>query len=127
MHSVDTGFRRALSRSAQYWSSYSGYLREIREHLCHEISYEPLVHISVPITAQLCYALNRWNDIGIVRITRMQTELECRLDTARSFYRNATAESLNSFRLLNLREEMSRENLRLVRDIFQASNVPIIC
>ncbi|KIJ63744.1 hypothetical protein HYDPIDRAFT_112679 [Hydnomerulius pinastri MD-312] len=33
----------ALSRSAQYWSSYSGYLREI---------------------PQLCFAFRRWIDIG---------------------------------------------------------------
>ncbi|KAI0711332.1 hypothetical protein C8Q76DRAFT_54822 [Earliella scabrosa] len=33
----------ALSRSAQYWSSYSGYLREV---------------------PQLCFAFRRWNDIG---------------------------------------------------------------
>ncbi|TFK89906.1 hypothetical protein K466DRAFT_465776, partial [Polyporus arcularius HHB13444] len=33
----------ALSRSAQYWSSYSGYLREV---------------------SQLCFAFHRWNDIA---------------------------------------------------------------
>ncbi|OCH84750.1 hypothetical protein OBBRIDRAFT_377458 [Obba rivulosa] len=36
----------ALSRSAQYWSSYSGYLREV---------------------PQLCYAFRRWNDIDAAR------------------------------------------------------------
>ncbi|KAL6305991.1 hypothetical protein BKA93DRAFT_730248, partial [Sparassis latifolia] len=36
----------ALSRSAQYWSSYSGYLREV---------------------PQLCYAFRRWNDIDTAR------------------------------------------------------------
>ncbi|KAI0732618.1 hypothetical protein C8Q72DRAFT_773951 [Fomitopsis betulina] len=36
----------ALSRSAQYWSSYSGYLREV---------------------SQLCYAFRRWNDIDTAR------------------------------------------------------------
>ncbi|KAF9530052.1 hypothetical protein CPB83DRAFT_764110, partial [Crepidotus variabilis] len=33
----------AFSRSAQFWSSYSGYLREVRE-------------------SQLCYAFRRWHD-----------------------------------------------------------------
>ncbi|KAJ8073732.1 hypothetical protein PM082_012010 [Marasmius tenuissimus] len=36
----------ALSRSAQFWSSYSGYLREI---------------------PQLCFAFQRWNDIDVAR------------------------------------------------------------
>ncbi|EJF63810.1 hypothetical protein DICSQDRAFT_160322 [Dichomitus squalens LYAD-421 SS1] len=36
----------ALSRSAQYWSSYSGYLREV---------------------AQLCFAFQRWNDIDVAK------------------------------------------------------------
>ncbi|KAF8189975.1 hypothetical protein K438DRAFT_1592842 [Mycena galopus ATCC 62051] len=36
----------ALSRSAQFWSSYSGYLREVRKY------------------PQLCFAFRRWNDIG---------------------------------------------------------------
>ncbi|KIY51816.1 hypothetical protein FISHEDRAFT_18726, partial [Fistulina hepatica ATCC 64428] len=36
----------ALSRSAQFWSSYSGYLREV---------------------PQLCYAFRRWNDIDTAR------------------------------------------------------------
>ncbi|KNZ76939.1 Nuclear fusion protein KAR5 [Termitomyces sp. J132] len=36
----------ALSRSAQFWSSYSGYLRE---------------------TPQLCFAFRRWNDIDVAR------------------------------------------------------------
>lgn len=36
----------ALSRSAQFWSSYSGYLREI---------------------PQLCFAFRRWNDIDLAR------------------------------------------------------------
>ncbi|KAI8986754.1 hypothetical protein BD414DRAFT_42050 [Trametes punicea] len=36
----------ALSRSAQYWSSYSGYLREV---------------------PQLCFAFRRWNDIDTAK------------------------------------------------------------
>ncbi|KAG7091971.1 hypothetical protein E1B28_008360 [Marasmius oreades] len=36
----------ALSRSAQFWSSYSGYLREI---------------------PQLCFTFQRWNDIDVAR------------------------------------------------------------
>lgn len=118
-------FCRALSRSAQYWSSYSGYLREIRKHFCHEMSHEPLIRIFVIITAQLCYAFRRWNDIGTAKIMRIQTELEYSPDTARSLYKNATTESLDSLKLLNLREEMSQENLRLVRGIFQVRNLAI--
>lgn len=37
---------RALSRSAQFWSSYSGYLREI---------------------PQLCFAFRRWSDIDVAK------------------------------------------------------------
>ncbi|KDR68458.1 hypothetical protein GALMADRAFT_78772, partial [Galerina marginata CBS 339.88] len=36
----------SLARSAQFWSSYSGYLREV---------------------TQLCYAFRRWNDIDLAR------------------------------------------------------------
>ncbi|EKM56544.1 uncharacterized protein PHACADRAFT_92028, partial [Phanerochaete carnosa HHB-10118-sp] len=51
----------ALSRSAQYWSSYSGYLREARER-------DFLIDVSkmaqLRYVAQLCYAYRRWHDIG---------------------------------------------------------------
>ncbi|KZT10389.1 uncharacterized protein LAESUDRAFT_423435 [Laetiporus sulphureus 93-53] len=45
----------ALSRSAQYWSSYSGYLREV---------------------SQLCYAFRRWNDIDLARDLYKNATLE---------------------------------------------------
>ncbi|PCH44959.1 hypothetical protein WOLCODRAFT_105932 [Wolfiporia cocos MD-104 SS10] len=45
----------ALSRSAQYWSSYSGYLREV---------------------SQLCYAFRRWNDIDTARDIYRNATLE---------------------------------------------------
>ncbi|KIP09911.1 hypothetical protein PHLGIDRAFT_66656, partial [Phlebiopsis gigantea 11061_1 CR5-6] len=45
----------ALSRSAQYWSSYSGYLREI---------------------PQLCHAFQRWHDIDVARETYRNATLE---------------------------------------------------
>ncbi|KAI0089501.1 hypothetical protein BDY19DRAFT_942582 [Irpex rosettiformis] len=45
----------ALSRSAQYWSSYSGYLREI---------------------PQLCHAFRRWNDIDTAKDIYRNTSLE---------------------------------------------------
>ena len=51
---------RALSRSAQFWSSYSGYLREIRAHIFNFLNgtfqyFHP---------AQLCFVFGRWNDVG---------------------------------------------------------------
>ncbi|KAI0070931.1 hypothetical protein K474DRAFT_700972 [Panus rudis PR-1116 ss-1] len=45
----------ALSRSAQYWSSYSGYLREV---------------------PQLCFAYRRWHDIDTARETYRNATLE---------------------------------------------------
>ncbi|KAI0797221.1 hypothetical protein BC629DRAFT_1502302 [Irpex lacteus] len=45
----------ALSRSAQYWSSYSGYLREI---------------------PQLCHAFRRWNDIDMAKDVYRNASLE---------------------------------------------------
>ncbi|KAJ7057765.1 hypothetical protein C8F01DRAFT_322306 [Mycena amicta] len=45
----------ALSRSAQFWSSYSGYLREV---------------------PQLCFAFRRWNDIDTAREIYKNSTLE---------------------------------------------------
>ncbi|KAI1798068.1 hypothetical protein LXA43DRAFT_876046 [Ganoderma leucocontextum] len=45
----------ALSRSAQYWSSYSGYLREV---------------------TQLCFAYQRWNDIDTAKEAHRNTTRE---------------------------------------------------
>ncbi|KAI0765374.1 hypothetical protein C8Q74DRAFT_1050032 [Fomes fomentarius] len=45
----------ALSRSAQYWSSYSGYLREV---------------------SQLCFAFQRWNDIDTAKELHRNTTVE---------------------------------------------------
>ncbi|KAI0372102.1 hypothetical protein BV20DRAFT_143358 [Pilatotrama ljubarskyi] len=45
----------ALSRSAQYWSSYSGYLREI---------------------PQLCFAFRRWNDIDVAKELHRNSTLQ---------------------------------------------------
>lgn len=46
---------RALSRSAQFWSSYSGYLRE---------------------TPQLCFTFGRWSDVDLARDTYRNATLE---------------------------------------------------
>jgi hypothetical protein len=48
----------ALSRSAQFWSSYSGYLREIREP-----DHFYVMLLMLP-SAQLCFAFRRWMEIG---------------------------------------------------------------
>ncbi|KAH9856462.1 hypothetical protein C2E23DRAFT_807758 [Lenzites betulinus] len=45
----------ALSRSAQYWSSYSGYLREV---------------------PQLCFAFRRWNDIDTAKDLHRNSTLQ---------------------------------------------------
>ncbi|KAH9897002.1 hypothetical protein C8Q73DRAFT_437795 [Cubamyces lactineus] len=46
---------QALSRSAQYWSSYSGYLREV---------------------PQLCFAFTRWNDIDVAKELHRNTTVQ---------------------------------------------------
>ncbi|KAI0659296.1 hypothetical protein C8Q70DRAFT_986937 [Cubamyces menziesii] len=46
---------QALSRSAQYWSSYSGYLREV---------------------PQLCFAFMRWNDIDVAKELHRNTTVQ---------------------------------------------------
>ncbi|KAK2465620.1 hypothetical protein APHAL10511_002512 [Amanita phalloides] len=54
-HRSQRGCVEALSRSAQFWSSYSGYLREI---------------------PQLCFVFGRWNDIDIARDAYKNATLE---------------------------------------------------
>ncbi|GAA5835833.1 hypothetical protein JCM11251_007439 [Rhodosporidiobolus azoricus] len=49
-----SGEDRALSRSPQYWSSYSGYLREI---------------------VTLCSTLSRWSDLSLARSLHRETSL----------------------------------------------------
>lgn len=54
---------RALSRSAQHWSSFSGYMREIRSYpiFFHQ---NLLSHIFLSYAAQLCTTFQRWHDVG---------------------------------------------------------------
>ncbi|KAJ3888955.1 hypothetical protein GG344DRAFT_52610, partial [Lentinula edodes] len=56
----------ALSRSAQFWSSYSGYLREVRElHSSYRLPASPeMLMVGPIISAQLCSTFQRENDIG---------------------------------------------------------------
>ncbi|KAJ4476437.1 hypothetical protein C8J55DRAFT_431477, partial [Lentinula edodes] len=56
----------ALSRSAQFWSSYSGYLREVRElHFSYRVPASPeMLMVGPIISAQLCSTFQRENDIG---------------------------------------------------------------
>ena len=73
-HSVLTSFDSdaprcsALSRSAQFWSSYSGYLREMRA--CSPDICVICYLSTVVILAQLCYAFRRWNEIGLSPCSR---------------------------------------------------------
>ncbi|PWN50033.1 hypothetical protein IE53DRAFT_263827 [Violaceomyces palustris] len=50
-----SGCIEALSRSAQFWSSYSGYIREV---------------------PQLCFALRRWHDIDKAKEVYQQLSLQ---------------------------------------------------
>ncbi|KAL0069559.1 hypothetical protein AAF712_003217 [Marasmius tenuissimus] len=74
----------ALSRSAQFWSSYSGYLREI---------------------PQLCFAFQRWNDIGTLPYRDDAPSVtDGQKDVARNIYHNITLEKLALVRLMQERE-----------------------
>ncbi|KAK1217171.1 hypothetical protein PQX77_020179 [Marasmius sp. AFHP31] len=74
----------ALSRSAQFWSSYSGYLREI---------------------PQLCFAFQRWNDIGTLPYwDDVSSVTDGQKDVARNIYHNITLEKLALVRLMQERE-----------------------
>ncbi|TFK47598.1 hypothetical protein OE88DRAFT_1665828 [Heliocybe sulcata] len=74
----------ALSRSAQFWSSYSGYLREV---------------------PQLCYAFRRWNDIDTAKDIYRNATLEklalIRLLVDREKSLKRTQEQWESLRIVN--------------------------
>ena len=54
----------SLARSAQFWSSYSGYLREVRTSaMPYYRAY--IFEMNLLSAAQLCQAFRRWNDIGM--------------------------------------------------------------
>ncbi|RDX54664.1 hypothetical protein OH76DRAFT_986290 [Lentinus brumalis] len=102
----------ALSRSAQYWSSYSGYLREV---------------------SQLCFAFHRWNDIGLCFrscVSMTHTRLTA-ADTAREVHRNATVETIAMLRWMSDREKRMQaswdesnavlSNMRAIVDRLHAS------
>ncbi|RDB16075.1 Nuclear fusion protein KAR5 [Hypsizygus marmoreus] len=80
----------ALSRSAQFWSSYSGYLREV---------------------TQLCFALRRWNDMDMARDLYRNATLEqstlLRFLVAREKASNATNQALDA-RLTELQNTVSQ-------------------
>ncbi|CAE6478134.1 unnamed protein product [Rhizoctonia solani] len=71
----------ALARSAQHWSSYSGYLREIRKG----IAFNVLSYILIDLVAQLCTAYRRLHEI----------------DHAKSIYANITDEKISFLSSLN--------------------------
>ncbi|KXN84115.1 hypothetical protein AN958_00440 [Leucoagaricus sp. SymC.cos] len=102
-HCVD-----ALSRSAQFWSSYSGYLREMRAcspDIC------VLCSVNVTVLAQLCYAFRRWNEI----------------DLAKNLYQNATLEKIALINLLSARERDLNDAVGAWKRDFQASQAPQVC
>ncbi|KAJ3860358.1 hypothetical protein EV359DRAFT_67398 [Lentinula novae-zelandiae] len=71
----------ALSRSAQFWSSYSGYLREV-----------PMLMVGPIIPAQLCFTFQRENDI----------------DNAKDLFRNI---SLNQEQFLRMAVDRERATI----------------
>lgn len=92
-----TDFVSALSRSAQYWSSYSGYLREIRASL------SPAA-VLVGADAQYVQPSSASHTAGgmiLVSFARLLSHLRSKassfddaLDTAKEIYRNATLREL---------------------------------
>ncbi|KAG6914611.1 hypothetical protein DXG01_016344 [Tephrocybe rancida] len=85
----------ALSRSAQFWSSYSGYLRETRAW-CLAIARCPIQ--SDTAAAQLCFAFRRWNDI----------------DVARDVYRNTTLEQAAFLQHISAREKVAEMSVKVL-------------
>lgn len=97
---------RALSRSAQYWSSYSGYLREV----CTYRQIRELVILAHINIAQLCFAFQRWNDIGLAFAIEDICLLKMTLlDTAKEIHHNTTVESIAVLRYLSEREKRMQE------------------
>ena len=97
----------SLARSAQFWSSYSGYLREVRTSVLpfyHAYIFE--LHLSV---AQLCQVFRRWNDIGALRYFFGVLVVILLLDLARDIYRNATMEKIALIRFILDREKKSAQ------------------
>jgi len=98
----------ALSRSAQFWSSYSGYLREMRA--CSPGICVICYLSTVIVLAQLCYAFRRWNEIGLFRYFRHGFVAEALFlcvstaDLAKNLYQNATLENINLIQLFSARE-----------------------
>ncbi|KZT22727.1 hypothetical protein NEOLEDRAFT_626652 [Neolentinus lepideus HHB14362 ss-1] len=110
----------ALSRSAQFWSSYSGYLREV---------------------PQLCYAFRRWNDIDTAKDIYRNATLEklalIRLLVTREKLLVQSQEQWEALRtdmsvlLGNLHEsaigfdEASQVVLRTMADVFQHGSMTL--
>ncbi|KAK6980566.1 hypothetical protein R3P38DRAFT_2809053 [Favolaschia claudopus] len=78
---------RAIKSIPQAWTSYSGYLREIRER---NNSFTAALNVRV---AQLCFAFRRWNDI----------------DSPRDIYRNATLEVTSFLHMMSSKEAAEKQ------------------
>jgi hypothetical protein len=116
---------RALSRSTQFWSSFSGYIRETSESLLSFIRPEPsdqslITHSSH--SALVCLAFERSRSVGEIALERGPPSTRALTahpltDVAHDIYRNATFEKLALLRDLRaevVRKEEWDERLRAV-------------
>ncbi|KAG5220984.1 hypothetical protein IMY05_C4485000100 [Salix suchowensis] len=104
----------ALSRSAQSWSSYSGYLRDVRAYYPRG-PYHRRLHLTLSL-AQLCSTFSKWNDIGVSSPSQEGRLADCGfpwVDLAREIYRNATLLKIKLIRSLNTREEKLHSYMRV--------------
>lgn len=116
---------RALSRSTQFWSSFSGYIRETSESLLSLIRPEPsdqsLITHSLH-SALVCLAFERSRSVGETALERCPPSTRALTthaftDLAHDIYRNATLEKLALLRDLRaevVRKEDWDERLRAV-------------
>lgn len=67
----------------------------------------------VPLTvhlAQLCFAFQRWNEIGRLREIVIRIRIHDLLDVAKSLYHNATLEKVALLHLITDRERRAHEH-----------------
>jgi len=108
---LDSSSFSALSRSAQFWSSYSGYLREVRAYIISS----PLV-IPFLFPDQPSCVLHSAVGMILVRSCGFHTWITLTVtcsDTARDIYRNATLEKTAFLRFLIAREKALHSNIQI--------------
>jgi hypothetical protein len=103
---------RALSRSAQFWSSYSGYLREVRAFVPQ--FFKPCSHrqsyFNSPAMLRLSQMERYWS-VYLLTCTLLRLWTSMFEDTAKEIYKNATLEKLALIRFVLQREEAALHHL----------------